>query len=61
MIMQTNINRGLDNGLVFRPLDNTILDVINWYNDINGDDQEWSHGLKSNREKELIDKLRVEK
>lgn len=60
MIMQININKGLENGLTFKSLENAILDIINWYDDIDGDNQEWSHGLNAEREKELIDQLHAE-
>ncbi len=55
-MMNVDIQRALDAGLSIRPLEETIRDTLDWYNDINGDEKEWAAGMKPEREAELLQK-----
>ena len=55
-MMNMDVQRGIDAGLTFRPLADTIRDTLAWYADIKGDEQEWSAGMKPERETELLKK-----
>lgn len=56
-LMQVSIEKGLKQGLKFRPLTETVKDTLDWYDYIKGDDQEWNAGLNSEKEIELLSKL----
>jgi 2'-hydroxyisoflavone reductase len=56
-LMQVSIEKGLNHGLEFRTLHETITDTLDWYDQIKGDDQDWNAGLKSDKENELLSKL----
>ena len=55
-MMNVDIQRALDAGLNIRPLEETIRDTLDWYDSINGDEQEWAAGMKPEREAELLQK-----
>ncbi len=56
-LMNVSIERGLKNGLTFRSLEDTVQDTLKWYDEINGDEQDWSAGLKTEKEQDLLSKL----
>ena len=49
-----NVDKALAKGLKFRPLSDTILDVLNWRKN---QDFEMKAGISAEREKELLEKL----
>lgn len=53
-MLNLNIQRALDAGLNIRPLEETIRDTLNWYNEIHGDEREWDAGMSPEREAELL-------
>ncbi|GAB5493014.1 MAG: SDR family oxidoreductase [Phototrophicaceae bacterium] len=55
-MMNMDVQRGIDAGLTFRPLVDTIRDTLAWYADIKGDEQEWQAGMKPERETEILKK-----
>jgi 2'-hydroxyisoflavone reductase len=56
-LMQVSIAKAVKHGINFRSLRDTVKDTLNWYDQINGDDQEWNAGLKPEKEAELVSKL----
>lgn len=57
-LMNVNIDKALKAGLKFRSLDDTVNSTLQWYDDIKGETKEWSVGLNSEKEKELLIHLR---
>jgi 2'-hydroxyisoflavone reductase len=57
-LMAVSVQRGIDAGMRFRPLAETIRDTLAWYDSIQGDEQTWSAGMKAERETELIAALK---
>lgn len=55
-MMNVDIQRALDAGLTFRPLEDTIRDTLAWYDEIKGDEKEFPAGMKPEKESELLQK-----
>lgn len=53
--LSANVDRAIENGLTFRPLAETILSTLNWRKSTGG---ELKAGISSEREAELLEKLR---
>ena len=53
-LMYVSNQKALDKGLTFRSLDQTMKDTLSWYDEIDGDDQEWNAGLASTKEKTIL-------
>lgn len=53
-LMHVNVDRAVQAGLTFRSLQDTIRATLDWYDEIQGDEQEWSAGMKAEREQELL-------
>lgn len=53
---RVNVSKAIKAGLTFRPLTETVRDTFEWAN-TRPADHEWRAGLKSEREKELLDLL----
>jgi 2'-hydroxyisoflavone reductase len=51
-----NISKGIDAGMKFRPLEDTVRDTLSWAI-TRPTDHEWRAGLKSEREQELLNLL----
>lgn len=60
-LMQLSIQRAVDKGLKFRPLEDTIRDTLAWYDEINGDEKEWQAGLNPEKEAELLAEYEAKK
>ena len=58
-IFNVNVDKALENGLSLRPLEETILDAVAWYEEYyqTKDASMLVAGIKPNDEKELISKL----
>jgi 2'-hydroxyisoflavone reductase len=52
-LMQMNVQKALEAGLKFRPLEQTVRDTLEWAN-TRGSDYEWKSGLSAARETELL-------
>lgn len=53
-MMNMDVQRGIDAGMRFRPLAETIRDTYTWYDSIDGDSKEWSAGMDPAREADLL-------
>jgi 2'-hydroxyisoflavone reductase len=53
-LMQISIQRGLNKGLKFRPLEETIRDTLTWYDEIKGDEKTWQAGMNPEKESALL-------
>jgi len=60
-LMQISINKALNAGITFKPLKLTVDDTLQWYDSIDGDNQEWPAGMDINLEQELLEKISGEK
>jgi len=56
-LMQVSIKKAVEKGLNFRPLAQTILATLDWFDEISGKSQEWPAGLDPHKERQLLDKL----
>jgi 2'-hydroxyisoflavone reductase len=53
-LRKINFEKAIKSGLQFRALETTIIDLLAWYDDIDGDSKEWPAGMKPEREKDLL-------
>ncbi|MEL6527392.1 MAG: NAD-dependent epimerase/dehydratase family protein, partial [Chloroflexota bacterium] len=53
-MMNVDVQRGMDAGMTFRSLEETIRDTYTWYDSIDGDDKEWVAGMASDKEAQLL-------
>ncbi|MCE7734697.1 MAG: epimerase [Candidatus Heimdallarchaeota archaeon] len=56
-LMQVSIAKALKNDLQFRSLKETVRDTLDWYDQIDGDSEEWNAGMKPEKETDLLSKL----
>ena len=54
-ILQVNVSKALRDGLVIRPLPETILDTLSWTNS-RPTSYSWRAGLAADREQDLLDR-----
>ncbi|MHA2032776.1 MAG: NAD-dependent epimerase/dehydratase family protein [Candidatus Kariarchaeaceae archaeon] len=53
-LSEINFDKAVNSGLKFRTIEATIIDLLQWYDEIDGDSKEWPAGMKPEREKELL-------
>lgn len=53
-----NINKALQSGLTFRPLEESLLEIHTWEKQRNLSKNEWKSGMKAEREAELLSLFR---
>lgn len=56
-----NIDKAVNNGLTFRPLDDSIADIYEWEKTRHISQDVWKSGMRADREKELLDLLLAKK
>lgn len=56
-LMQVSIDKAMKHGLIFRSLSDTVRDTLDWYDQVDGDSEEWNAGMKSAKETDLLSKL----
>jgi 2'-hydroxyisoflavone reductase len=49
-----NITKAMNEGLTIRPLSETIIDTLSWYETRNISEEQWQAGLKSAKEKAVL-------
>nr|WP_263326692.1 NAD-dependent epimerase/dehydratase family protein [Neobacillus sp. Marseille-Q6967] len=49
-----NINKALEHGLTFRPLQESLAEIYQWEDQREISENEWKSGMRSNREQELF-------
>lgn len=52
-----NIDKSLQSGLTFRPLEESLTDIYAWEKQRNLSEDEWKSGMRANREVELLNLL----
>lgn len=56
-----NVDKAIHSGLTFRPLQESITDIYEWEKTRQLNEDEWKAGMRADKEKELLDLLKIEK